>query len=143
MLQILYTNLNCQDEGLLKIVYLIKTTLNLVKIFVPIILIIWCMWDALRNVISQNGWDKKIIKRILNRFIAAVCVFLIPSILNFALGILGENGFEVGTCWVEATDEGIKSAQKSEIKFSDQIESVAARIIELRKELTDEWGKNK
>lgn len=143
MLQILYADIDCNDEGLLKIIYLIKTGLNLVKIFVPIMLIIWCMWDAIRNVISQNGWDQKIIKKLLNRFLAAVCVFLIPSILNFVLGILGENGFEVGTCWQEATDEKIRSIEKTDVAFSEQIETVAEKIKDLRKELTDKWGKNK
>ena len=133
MIQILQTTLDCSNESMLKIIYLIKKIIDLVGIFVPIILIIWCMWDALRNMISQNGWDQKIIKKMINRFIAAVCVFIIPTILNFVLNVLGENGYEVGTCWKEATKSGINNAEKKDIKNSDEIKKTAKSIINKRK----------
>lgn len=141
MIQILQTTLDCSNESMLKIIYLIKKIIDLVGIFVPIILIIWCMWDALRNMISQNGWDQKIIKKMINRFIAAVCVFIIPTILNFVLNVLGENGYEVGTCWKEATKSGINNAEKKDIKNSDEIKKTAKSIINKRKKLTKKWGK--
>lgn len=141
MIQILYTELNCNDQSMLKIIYLIKNILNLIGIVIPIILIIWCLWDSIQNMISQNGWDQKIIKKIINKFIAAVLAFMIPTIINFVLDILGENGYQVGTCWKEATKEGVKNAEQSDIGFSENIIKAGETIIDLRKQLAESWGK--
>ncbi len=141
MIQILYTELNCNDQSMLKIIYLIKNILNLIGIVIPIILIIWCLWDSIQNMISQNGWDQKIIKKIINKFIAAVLAFMIPTIINFVLDILGESGYQVGTCWKEATKEGVKNAEQSDIGFSENIIKAGETIIDLRKQLAESWGK--
>lgn len=130
MIQILYTELNCQNESLLKVIYLIKTILNMAQVVIPIILIIWCIWDAIRNMISQNGWDGKIIKRIINKFLAAVFVFVLPTIINIVLELLGQNGYQVGTCWEEASKEKANNTISIKEEVKNAIEKGNDAIME-------------
>lgn len=75
----------CSDEEIMKILSIFKTLLNIARIVVPIILIIFIMIDVVKTVSSNEVDTKKLSKSIITRIIAAVIVFLIFPIGNFVL----------------------------------------------------------
>lgn len=63
---------------------------NAVKVLVPIILIIMSLVELLKNVMSgDDGEIKKVNKRIINRFIAGISIFLIMTIVSFTFSAVG------------------------------------------------------
>lgn len=75
----------CDTEGFLRIVYFIKLAMNILRFVIPIILIIMLTIDLVKNTITPNNKDG--MKKITNRLIAAVVVFLIPSLIDIFVGI--------------------------------------------------------
>ena len=75
----------CSDEEIMQILSIFKTLLNIARIVVPIILIIFIMIDIIKTIASSEVDTKKLSKSIKNRIIAAVIVFLIFPIGNFIL----------------------------------------------------------
>ena len=94
----------CNESGVISVFKLIKTLLNLVRFLVPIGLILWTMIELFKNVINPDDKDSR--KKIVNRAIAAVVVFLIPSMVNLVMNIV-DVAFGAGTgydynvseCW--------------------------------------------
>lgn len=139
-----YILLDCNNVGILQIVYFLKQALKLIRIAVPIILIIMCMIDAIKNVTSGGGWDSKIIKKMLVKFTAAVVVFLVPSILNILLNFFDKGNFEAHECWVNATKEIINEKKETDTENSGTLEDIKNNIEEAlkkRKCLDDKYKK--
>lgn len=104
---------DCNDIGVLKVVYLIKEVLNIIQIIVPILLIVSCLFSAIKNVTSNNGFDSKIMKKIGIKLLAAACVFLVPSIINITMSILQQSNFQASDCWVNATEDVMTDNENS------------------------------
>ncbi len=87
----------CSDE-LKLIIGFIKTLLTIVQIVIPILLIIWGTIDLGKAVIASKEEDiKKAQGMLVKRIIYAILVFLIVVIVNFAMGIVGDDSFK--NCW--------------------------------------------
>ena len=100
----------CADgSGMITVFKIIKTCLNVVRIAVPIILIVMTVLDISKNVINPD--EKDSMGKIGNRIIAAVIVFLVPTIVNLVVKIadvaLGNNSASSENslidCWTKAT----------------------------------------
>lgn len=111
--------MDCNDIGILKVIYFIKIVLNILKIVVPIFLIISCMITAIKNVTSSKGFDSKLIKNMGIKMLAAVFVFLVPSILNITLSILDQQNFQLSSCWKNATKEVMNMESESQENSND------------------------
>lgn len=77
-------NLNaCSDTGIINALSMVGIALNIIKIVVPLILIVMGMIDMTKAVIAS---DQDALKKNLNVFvrrcIAAILVFITPSLLN-------------------------------------------------------------
>lgn len=90
---------------------LIKQLINIVKIAVPIILIVMGIIDLAKAMMSpDDGAMKKSQGSFIKKIIAAVLVFLIPTILDLVLGIIAtgtNNQVDTGNwadCWKYAED---------------------------------------
>lgn len=75
----------CDTEGFLRIVYFIKLAMNILRYVIPIILIVMITIDLLKNTINPKNKDG--MKKITNRLIAAVIVFLVPTVIDIFMGI--------------------------------------------------------
>ena len=75
----------CSDPDIMHIISVFKTLLNIARIAVPVILIIFIMIDIVKTIASGDVDTKKLSKSIIKRIIAAVVVFLIFPIGNFVL----------------------------------------------------------
>lgn len=75
----------CSDEEIMRILSVFKTLLNIARILVPVILVIFIMIDIVKAISSSEVDSKKLTKSIVARLIAAVVVFLVFPIGNFIL----------------------------------------------------------
>lgn len=108
MMNILDSNCSCL---VMPAVSLIKKFIDIVKIAVPIMLIIFGIIELARAMMSPDeAAMKKAQGSFIKKLIAAVCVFLVPTILNIVTGIIakGTNGaVETGNwavCWDNAEE---------------------------------------
>lgn len=75
-----------------QIVNLLHTIITGIKIVVPILLIIWGMFDLGKAVIAQKEDEiKKGQQTFMKRAIAAVIVFFIPTIVDLIVQLVGSN----------------------------------------------------
>lgn len=76
---------------------LVHSAVTLIKIFIPIILIVFGMLDMGKAVLSN---DEKVMKesqqRLIKRILYAVLVFLIVSLVQIVFGIVGKADSESG-----------------------------------------------
>ncbi len=121
-LKILYNNFGdvmqvldffiCDTKGFLQVVNLIKIFLNILRFVIPIILIVMLVLDLLKNVINPN--EKEGMKKIYTRVIAAVIVFLVPTIINLIMSLINDvNGtnydYSISNCYVNANSSCIEN----------------------------------
>ena len=98
----------CEDIAVLKTVLFIKKILEIVLYIIPIILILMIMLDLTKNVIaSKDDEMKKNFQIAIKRIISAVILFLVPTIVNFAINGLGEFNSDYKTC-LQVTKESIE-----------------------------------
>lgn len=122
----------CSDLGVLRIMYMVKGFLTIIKVLVPFILIIMASIDIYKKVIKTS---EKPFKTILNRFIAAFCVFFVPTFINIVLTSLGNSVIGSTTCWVNANESNIKLlAKKQEEENNAKKEAAKKRKEEAKAE---------
>ena len=91
---------NCYGFG--EVVYYISLVIKIFQIAAPILLIIWASIDLVKSIISNE--EKKIIEKrkpIIQRFVAAGVIFLVPWIVETIVNGFSVNGDEDSwyTCW--------------------------------------------
>ena len=96
MLEILTMTTKCSDPALGVTIHAIRNIVNIIGIIVPITLIVMTIYNFIQLV--RNPDDKKGIKKIINSFIAAVVVFMIPTIVSSVMLMLDER-LTVSSCW--------------------------------------------
>lgn len=106
--------IDCQDSNVLEIILLIKNIIEIIRIVAPIILIIFVMIDCFKNVTDKEGYNTKIIKRIIFKFLAAAFIFFVMPITNIVLSILGESPIETWSCYKNANETYIEKRKKAE-----------------------------
>lgn len=121
----------CDDPGIVRVIALVKTLLNIVRFSLPIILIIMIILDLYKNMINGNSDSKEsIIKKSGNRIISCIVVFILPTIINLFLKFLStieiysdDYTNDFATCYNESS---IKLANKLEknrnLKLSEEEE---------------------
>lgn len=72
--------------GLQPVLHLIKEVLNIVRILVPIGLIVMTTIDITKNVINPDDKDGQ--KKIMIRAIAALIVFLTPTLIRLSFKLI-------------------------------------------------------
>ncbi len=96
----------CDVPNVLKVIKIIKLVINLIRIFVPIILIIFGMIDFAR-AITKNDELNKSLKAFVKKAIAAIIIFLIPTLVNIIFrATMGEVNYK--KCFDNADDTTIK-----------------------------------
>ena len=116
----------CSDYGIAMFLYIMKQALLLIQIAVPTILVVMAIVQLIKMMISPD--DKKSVKSLYNKFIAAVFVFFTPLMVNVVLSILPD-GFEVAACWESA--EAIAEAMKNEPRHTVSHTSTKKQTVNL------------
>lgn len=104
----------CSDVDALRTLYVVKSFLNIGKFLVPLILMVMCSIDIYKVVIKTSYKPYSII---FKRFVAALLVFFIGTIIDVVLNTLGEANVSATSCWANANRETIAVLQ--EIKIAD------------------------
>ena len=122
----------CENSSILSMLLLIKNLLNLLTIIVPIVLILYTMLDLIKNQIDV---DKKYLKVIGKRFIYALLIFLVPTIINLIVTNIDE-GNKYLTCYKEATTENIKyyrAREEAEKKKEEEQKNIEKEKADLKR----------
>lgn len=81
----------CKEVGILKTFRLVGYAFTIIKILIPLLLIIFGAIDMSKAVVAG---DEKAIKNassmLMTRAIAGVVIFFIPTIIDFAAGLISE-----------------------------------------------------
>ena len=95
------------QDGVCQAIGLIKNILVLLRIIVPVALIVMTTLDITKKVINPDEKDGQ--KKIMTRAIAAVIVFLIPTIIGLVFKLIdtgkgsgnsyGESRSRLSACW--------------------------------------------
>lgn len=89
------------DASVMGIISIAKTVVRILQIAIPIALIIWGTIDLGKAVIAGKEDDiKKAQGPFVKRIVAAVIVFIVPWLVNFAMGLVSNN--EWYECWTDA-----------------------------------------
>lgn len=93
----------CSDPGLVSIIDIIRKGMDLFQLIVPIVLLVMLTSSLIRLVINPEAKDG--MKKIKNRLIAAIFVFIVPVFLNIVITNLPANeNFQLSACWNTAKD---------------------------------------
>ena len=94
----------CAQDGVIKVFKMIKVILQVIRIIIPIILVVMTILDVTKQVINPNEKDGK--TKIVNRLIAAIIIFLIPTVINLVMNVVdiglgsGEGyDYNISDCW--------------------------------------------
>jgi hypothetical protein len=105
----------CESSGVLRLFYILKISLSIVLTILPIIVIIAFMINAFKAVVDGKSDSlKTIFIQNVKRLLAALIVFLIPSILNFVFTTLVTLDVDFASCWTNAHLTGINNAADAE-----------------------------
>ena len=122
----------CQDYRVLNVLYIIKIVIKIICVVAPVILILSVMITLLNYVFK--GEDKSssfngVLKGMINKTMAAVIIFLVPTILNLVTGVIGFNdGFN---CYQMATREGTDDAKNQyDMKREEEYKEAVRRAME-------------
>lgn len=110
----------CEEPAILNLILFVKGILEIICTAVPIILIIMVSIDLLKIVFDAT--DKTIkasTKGMLNKMIATVVIFFVPTIVNLILKNLNQMNVQQTACWANANSETI--AYYQEIKEAREL----------------------
>ena len=103
----------CDLPDVLAVMRIVKIVITIIKVVVPILLIISAMIDFARAV--SDAELNKITKPMVNKVIAAVLVFLIPTFVKLIAQIT-LNDSEYEACLGDITIDTITTAQTNQIE---------------------------
>ena len=91
----------CNSAFLSGLLPVVKNIILLIQIIAPIALLIAFTVDFVK--LSVNPEEKDAFRKLLNKIIAAVIIFMIPVLINLIMGAVGEST-EFSNCWNNAGD---------------------------------------
>lgn len=93
------TGFECGGADILRIIKFAEKLLDIVFIMIPILLIIMISVDFAKNVIAGKVEDmQKNVTLVLKRILMTVALFLVPTIVEFVMLLLGEQGLDFARC---------------------------------------------
>ena len=97
----------CNDYSIAIFIAIIKNAIEVIQITVPLLLIAMSMVQLFKMLTSSNPEDKKGIKSLTNKFVAAAIVFFLPIFANIVISLVGEGvstgGLDVIKCYKESS----------------------------------------
>ena len=111
--------LQCNDPTLLPVISVIQNIFQIIQILGPILAIVSLMILFFRLMVTPQDPDDpkkdnwRIKHSIKNAFIALILLFLIPTLVDLTMTVMGEN-FSVSSCWKAA--KNYKASSSTEYK---------------------------
>ena len=109
-MNILAISLSCNDPVIGTILPMIKRTISIFQIVVPILLIIGITFSFAKLLVNPE--EKTEPKKIANRIVATFIIFLSPFLLNYLMAVISEYAnvttYNIATCWHESQNAQFK-----------------------------------
>lgn len=100
----------CSNPDLLSVMLIVNKLIKLLFIVGPVLVIVISSIDLIKAVIASNqemiAKQKQVIPK---RFLAAIIVFFVPTVLDLTMNLV-DNSFEYNSCFTNATEENVKAA---------------------------------
>lgn len=111
----------CADFGLANILGAIQRFLNIIHIVVPIILIVGLIIHFMKMVVNPDDNKNKKSKELINKVIAIVVVFLLPTIVNVVVNLVFSE-FSFASCWhsAEISEEMVLAMDNTFVSTTDR-----------------------
>lgn len=137
----------CDQIGIVKIIYLLKQILNVVITIIPLILTILIMIDIFKVIIDDPEKISKAVEKSIKRFISAILIFFVPTIVFTIFKIVSNNAVNVNIlCVKSATKENIQKmeiSKKAEIsKIRDEEKKQAEEIAKIQEQNSTQYEEN-
>lgn len=102
----------CEQIGFLKVIYIIKQLFNIIIVIIPLILTILIMIDITKSLLDNPDKIGDAINKSIKRFISAVIIFFVPTIVFAIYNGLSNNGYNIKLlCLESATSQNIKKLE--------------------------------
>lgn len=89
----------CTNPYILRLLYILVAVLKIVCIIVPIIIMATIMIKGFNAVVSgKDDALKELLPLSVKKIIAGLIIFLLPSIINFAISLIGTDSYEINLC---------------------------------------------
>ena len=106
----------CDHSGVLYAVMIVKYLITIIKTIAPIILIFMSMRELFR-VVGNPDKVKQVLPSIAKKLVAALAIFLIPTIVNYSINELAQyKDDSFASCSTNANIEYIKELKEREDK---------------------------
>ena len=111
----------CADFGLANILGAIQRILNIIHIIVPIILIVGLIIQFTQMVVNPEDEQNKKSKSLINKVMATVVVFLLPTIVNVVVNLVFSE-FSFASCWhsAEISEEMTLAMENTFVSTTDK-----------------------
>lgn len=105
----------CTDSSFLSVISLAKGIIEIICIIVPILLILMSSIDVGKIVLNPDSKEvKKATSMLIKRFIGAIGVFFIPTIVSVVFGLVGTVNYKTTACWNNANKITIQTYRAAE-----------------------------
>lgn len=123
----------CENSDVLKVLYFIGQILKIMFFIVPILLILLLVIDFVKNVIANNADNmQKNFNLALKRIIMTVCLFFVPTIVNFLIVLVDAGDIGYADCIVNANLDTIAGFKmKEELDVTNDVPSRNDTILDL------------
>lgn len=101
-------------KNLEPVINILHAIVNLLRWGIPLVLILYGMLDLGKAVMAGKEDEmKKAQNTLIKRFVYAVAVFLVVTIVDLVMGIVSDSGAETGsqswtTCWNDYKNEDVE-----------------------------------
>lgn len=121
----------CEEPAILNLILFVKGILELLCIVIPIVLIVMVSIELLKIVFDASDKTiKSASKGILNKVIATVVIFFVPTIVNLILKNLNEMNVQQTACWANANTATIAHYQQiKEARELSELQEKQATIL--------------
>lgn len=103
---------DCGGAGVLRIIKFVFILLDMVFFLIPMGLILMMSVDIAKNVISgKDDEAKKNLNMAIKRLIFCVALFLVPTIVDFAIGLVSDIGVKKLACVEIAKNEDLSQCE--------------------------------
>ena len=89
----------CSSYALANFLDLSRRIINIIQLFAPIVLISAAIFQLVKMILNPE--DKKGIKSITNKIVAAIVIFFVPIVFDISIGFLPDD-FSLSACWESA-----------------------------------------
>ena len=79
----------CDTLLSVRLIYLLKVALNLIRFVIPILLIIKITLDVYKGILNGNDEKQEILKKSTTRILAAIIIFLVPTFISLLFSFIG------------------------------------------------------